>query len=72
MYVVDACIKQPGEMIMSSIATAAFGASSRSPLESLTGLWAQLSARVYRFLAELSDHFEDVDPQVFKRVPVLV
>jgi hypothetical protein len=65
-------MEQPGEMIMSSIVSAAVAASSRSPLESMTDFWAGLSARFYRFLEELPERSEDVDPEVFKRVPVPV
>jgi hypothetical protein len=59
-------------MIMSSIARAAVAASSRSPLESMTDFWVGLSASFYRFLEELPERCEDVDPEVFKRVPVPV
>jgi hypothetical protein len=59
-----------GEMTMSSIAQVAVSAPSLS--ESLTGLWAQLAAGFYRFVEKLPDDCEDVDPQVFKRVPVPV
>ena len=55
---------------MSSIAQVAVSAPSLS--ESLTGLWAQLAAGFYRFVEKLPDDCEDVDPQVFKRVPVPV
>ena len=63
-------IEQLGEMIMSSIARAAGVASDWNPLGSLLGLWQQLSASFYRFLEELPERSEDVDPEVFKRVPV--
>lgn len=59
-------------MIMSSIARVAVVASSRSPLEAMTGLWTQLSASFYRFLEELPERCEDVDLEVLKRVPVPV
>jgi hypothetical protein len=63
-------MERRGEMIMSSIAQVAVAAPSLS--ESLTGLWAQLAAGFYRFVEKLPDHSEEVDPQVFKRVPVPV
>jgi len=36
----------------------------------LAGLGAQLRARFYRFLQELPERYEPVDPEVFKRIPV--
>jgi len=39
-------------------------------VELLTGLWHQLRARFYRFLEELPEKYQDVDPEVLKRVPV--
>jgi hypothetical protein len=65
-------MEQPSEMIMNSTARVAVAAPSRNSLESLTGFWAQLSARFYRFLEALPDRCDDVDLQVFKRVPVPV
>jgi hypothetical protein len=59
-------------MIMGSIARADVAANRQNPLESMTGLWAQLSARLYRFLEQLPERYDDVDPEVFKRVPVPV
>jgi len=32
--------------------------------------WSQVSVRFYRFLETLPEGHEDVDPEVFKRVPV--
>ena len=32
--------------------------------------WSQVSVRFYRFLEMLPEGHEDVDPEVFKRVPV--
>jgi hypothetical protein len=72
MSMVEASMEQPDGMIMSSIARAAVAGTSRSPLESMAGLWAQLTASFYMFLEELPEGFEDVDPEVFKRVPVPV
>jgi hypothetical protein len=58
-------------MIMSAatIAVAVPGrhAIKRRPLE---GLHSRLLSRFYRFLEELPERYEDVDPEVFKRVPV--
>jgi hypothetical protein len=39
-------------------------------IDLVSGLWSQVSARFYRFLAMLPEGHEDVDPEVFKRVPV--
>jgi len=36
----------------------------------LAGLGAQLRARFYRFLQELPERYEPVDPEIFKRIPV--
>ena len=36
----------------------------------LADLGAQLRARFYRFLQELPERYEPVDPEVFKRIPV--
>jgi hypothetical protein len=32
--------------------------------------WSQVSAGFYRFLEQMPEGYEDVDPEVFKRVPV--
>jgi hypothetical protein len=42
-------------------------ARSASPL---TGLSFRLRARFYKFLEKLPERYPDVDPEVFKRVPV--
>ena len=63
---------QLGEIVMSSTARAAVTASIQSPFESMTGLWARLLASFCRFLEELPERYEDVDPEVFKRVPAPV
>jgi hypothetical protein len=34
--------------------------------------WLDIAARFYRFLNNLPERFDDVDPEVFKRVPVPV
>jgi len=39
-------------------------------LDSAEALFADLSQRLYRFFVNLPDRFDDVDMDVFKRVPV--
>ena len=59
---------------MSTTASLAIAGSERhaGSLETLTDFWSQVSARFYRFLEQMPDAYEDVDPEVFKRVPVPV
>jgi hypothetical protein len=40
-----------------------------TPQRQLTGLGSRLRARFYRFLEKLPERHEDVDPEVFRRVP---
>jgi hypothetical protein len=39
-------------------------------LKPLTGLRARLRSKFYRFIHELPERYEPVDPEVLKRVPV--
>ena len=39
-------------------------------IEPLRGLWSQLRTGFYRFLEQLPEKYEDVDLDIFKRVPV--
>ena len=57
---------------MSTAATIAISAGDRyaSPLKPLAKFSLRLLERFSRFLRELPEGYEDVDPQVFKRVPV--
>ena len=52
-----------------SFAVAAAAPHARSD-KVLAGLWARLRTKFYRFLHELPDRYEPVDPEVLKRVPV--
>jgi hypothetical protein len=56
---------------MSTTASLAIAGSERHTggLDPLTEFWSQVSARFYRFLEQMPDGYEDVDPEVFKRVP---
>jgi hypothetical protein len=63
-------MQQTGDMIMSSIASAAVEASNYNLVHAMAGLWAQLSARFYKFLEQLPESCGDVDPEVFKRASV--
>jgi hypothetical protein len=56
---------------MSTSASLAIGSSERHTdrLEPLTEFWSQVSARLCQFLEEMPEGYEDVDPEVFKRVP---
>jgi hypothetical protein len=57
-------------MIMSAaiiaIASAEQHARSSGPL---AGLRTRLRARFYKFLEQLPEHYQDIDPEVLKRVP---
>jgi hypothetical protein len=57
---------------MSTATAVAVAVAARydGPLAPLASLRAQLRTKLYRFLHELPDHYEPVDPEVFKRVPV--
>jgi hypothetical protein len=57
---------------MSTSASLAIGGSERHAdrLGRLMELWSQVSARFYRLLEEMPEGYEDVDPEVFKRVPI--
>jgi hypothetical protein len=35
----------------------------------LAGLRTRLRARFYKFLEQLPEHYQDIDPEVLKRVP---
>ena len=37
-----------------------------------TRFWSEVTARFYRFLENLPEHHDDIDVDVFKRVPVPV
>jgi hypothetical protein len=65
-------IEQPLKCIMSTTASIAIGRTERhsEAVAPLTGLWHQLRARFHRFLEELPEKYEDVDPEVLKRVRV--
>jgi len=58
--------------IMRSTATIAIAVTERQAgtVEPLTDLWSNVSARFLRFIEKLPERYEDVDPEVFKRVPV--
>jgi len=53
-----------------STATVAVADGHDKLFKPLGGLRAQLRAKFYRFLHELPDRYEPVDPEVLKRVPV--
>jgi hypothetical protein len=57
---------------MSTPTTLAVAVAARhdGPLSSLAGLGAQLRGKFSRFLRELPERYEPVDPEVLKRVPV--
>ena len=58
-------------MIMSAAAIAvAVPGRHAIKRRSFDGLRSRLQSRFYRFLKELPERYEDVDPEVFKRVPV--
>jgi hypothetical protein len=58
---------------MSSVAIAAIAApDSLSVPNAFAEIWSDLLARFYRFLNNLPERFDDVDPEVFKRAPVPV
>jgi hypothetical protein len=67
-------MKQPHvRWIMSSLATAAIAAPvSLGVRNAFAEIRSDLLARFYRFLNNLPERFDDVDPEVFKRVPVPV
>jgi len=48
----------------------AVAAPHARPHKSLAGLRALLRTKFYRFLQELPERYEPVDPEVLKRVPV--
>jgi hypothetical protein len=48
----------------------AVAARHERPNKALAFLLAQLRIRFYRFLQELPERYEPVDPEVFKRVAV--
>jgi len=58
--------------IMTTAATIGITAGDRyaSPLKPLVKLSLRLRERFFRFLREVPEGHEDVDPEVFKRVPV--
>jgi len=39
-------------------------------IDLVSDFWSQVSVRFYRFLKMLPEGHKDVDPEVFKRVPV--
>jgi hypothetical protein len=57
---------------MRTAATLAIAADDRyaSPTKPLVEFSLQLRERFFRFLRELPERYEDVDPEVFKRMPV--
>ena len=58
---------------MSSVATAAIAVPvSPSVRGAFAERWSDVATRFYRFLNNLPERFDDVDPEVFKRVPVPV
>ena len=58
---------------MSSVATAAVAMPvSPSARGAFAAYLSDIAARFYRFLNNLPERFDDVDPEVFKRVPVPV
>jgi len=60
--------------IMSMSTAASKAAVLASPhnglLQALAGLYLRLRAKFYRFLRELPERYDPVDPEVLKRVPV--
>ena len=60
--------------IMSTPTTSVVAVRARQDrlLSPLAGLGAHLRRKFYRFLRELPDRYEPVDPEVLKRVPVPV
>jgi hypothetical protein len=52
--------------------TIAVGERHARPHVPLANVGSRLKARLYRFLGKLPERFEDVDPEVFKRVPTPV
>lgn len=59
-------------LIMSTAPSFAVAVAARydRALGPLAGLSARLRTKFYRFLHELPERYEPVDPEVFKRVPV--
>ena len=59
-------------MSMSTVASfaAAVGTAHNGLVEALANLRLRLRARFYRFLRELPERYDPVDPEVLKRVPV--
>jgi len=49
--------------------TIAVGEGYATPQRQWTGLRSRLRARFYRFLEKLPERHEDIDPEVFRRVP---
>ena len=49
--------------------TIAVGERYATPHRRWTSLASRLRARFYRFLEKLPERHEDIDPEVFKRVP---
>ena len=50
----------------------AVAAPHARPHKSLAGLRELLRTKFYRFLQELPERYEPVDPEVLKRVPVAI
>jgi len=57
---------------MSTITSFAVAATADRPLKPLAGRRAHLARKFYRFLNQLPERYEPVDPEVLKRVPVPV
>jgi hypothetical protein len=58
------------EMIMSAATIAiASGKQHARSSRPLAGLRTSLRARFYKFLEQLPEHYQDIDPEVLKRVP---
>ena len=53
---------------MSATAAVATAESERHLLELVSDFWSWVSVRFYRFLEEVPEGHEDIDPEVFKRV----
>jgi hypothetical protein len=49
--------------------TIAVGERYATPRRQWTSLGSRLRARFYRFLEKLPERHEDIDPEVFRRVP---
>jgi hypothetical protein len=58
---------------MSSVAIAAVTVPVSPKIRGpFAAYWSHVTTRFYRFLSKLPERFDDVDPEVFKRVPAPV